>query len=97
MLEDLMTNDPVIRGYSPDDVIQAYNDIVDTAPRAADQRMLLQGLMRRHLSGESTTDPFDVQQNILGSEKLLGETQDAPAQIKLAPTPGRTVAPPPAG
>ena len=97
MLEDLMTNDPVIRGYSPDDVIQAYNDIVDTAPRAADQRMLLQGLMRRHLSGESTTDPFDVQQNILGAEKLLGETQDVPAQIKLAPTPGRTVAPPPAG
>jgi hypothetical protein len=89
MLEDLLANDPVISGYGSADVLQAYNDIVELAPRAADQRMLLQGLLRRHLAGEMSTDPFDVQQNILGSEKLLAERDTDPKAFSLVP--GRNV------
>jgi hypothetical protein len=85
MLEDLLSNDPVISGYGSEDVLQAYNDIVEMAPRAADQRMLLQGLLRRHLAGEMSTDPFDVQQNILGSEKLLAERDVDPKAFGIVP------------
>lgn len=85
MLEDLLTNDPVISGYGSEDVLQAYNDIVELAPRAADQRMLLQGLLRRHLAGEMSTDPFDVQQNILGAEKLLAERDVDPKAFGITP------------
>ena len=72
-------------GYGSEDVLQAYNDIVELAPRAADQRMLLQGLLRRHLAGEMSTDPFDVQQNILGAEKLLAERDVDPKAFGITP------------
>jgi hypothetical protein len=71
LLEDLMSNDPVISGYDPEEVIDAYNEIITASPRAGEQKILLRGLMRRHLSGEGATDPFDVQQNIMGSEQSL--------------------------
>ena len=66
-------------------MLQAYNDIVELAPRAADQRILLQGLLRRHLAGEMSTDPFDAQQNILGAEKLLAEREPDPKAFGIVP------------
>lgn len=49
MLQYLMTNDPDISGYSPDDVLASYNEIVDAVPRAADQMMMMRTLLKQKL------------------------------------------------
>jgi len=60
-VNDLVTNDPVISSYDPQEAIQAFNDVTQLAPRATDQRLLLQALMQKRLTQESL-DPFELVQ-----------------------------------
>jgi len=68
-LQDLMSNDEVISGYSPDEVASAYNDIVQISPSVADQRMLVQNLLRKSLQ-QGQLDTFE-QDQLLGFEDKL--------------------------
>lgn len=68
-LHDLILNDPIISGYEPHQTIHAYNQLVDTSPRIADQRLLLQPLLRSHLQ-RGSLDPFEVDQ-LLGMERKM--------------------------
>jgi hypothetical protein len=67
MLQDMMVNDPVIAGYDPNEALDAYNDIVSATPRAADQRVVMQPLLRKRLE-QGALDPFEVDQ-MLGLEE----------------------------
>lgn len=67
MLQDMMVNDPVIAGYDPNEALTAYNDIVSAAPRAADQRVIMQSMLRKRLE-QGALDSFDVDQ-MLGMEE----------------------------
>jgi hypothetical protein len=67
MLQDMMMNDPVIAGYDPEEALDAYNDIVQVTPRAADQRVVMQPLLRKRLE-QGALDPFEVDQ-MLGLEE----------------------------
>jgi hypothetical protein len=69
MLQDMMVNDPVISSYDPEDVAGAYNDIVQLAPRASDQRMLMQTLLRKQLV-QGHLDNFEMDQ-LLGMDQQL--------------------------
>lgn len=69
MLQDFMVNDPVISSYDPDQVSGAYNDIVQLSPRSADQRMLMQQLLRRQLQ-QGQLDSFEMDQLLSMDEKL---------------------------
>lgn len=69
MLQDLMLNDPVISGYDPHQVTGAFNDIAQVSPSVADQRMLMQSLLRKHLQ-QGHLDTFD-QDQLLGFEDKL--------------------------
>lgn len=69
MLHDLMSSDPVISAHDPDDVMSAYNDIVQLAPRAADQRMLMQTMLRKNLE-QGRLDQFDMSQMLDMDDKL---------------------------
>lgn len=69
MLQDMMVNDPVISSHDPDEVATAFNDIVQLAPRAADQRMLMQTLLRKQLQ-QGQLDNFDMDQLLGMNEKL---------------------------
>jgi hypothetical protein len=60
-LNELLAGDDVISGYGDDDVIDAYNDIVQNAPAVADNRLALQALMRQRLQ-QGTSSPFEVEQ-----------------------------------
>lgn len=51
MLNDLMANDDVIRGYDPEEVIDAYNEVNQLAPYAANKKVIMRDLMRKRLSG----------------------------------------------
>jgi hypothetical protein len=83
MLQDLMTNDPVIAGYDPEETLSAFNEIGEASPRAADQRLVMQTLLRKRLS-QGVLDPFEVDQ-LLGIEgKLRSRDQgrsDASASV----------------
>ncbi len=67
MLQDMLINDPVISGYEPHEALNAFNDIVSTAPHAANQRLLLQSLLRKRLE-QGNMDPFEADQ-LLGIEQ----------------------------
>ena len=73
MLHDLM-QDPVISGYSPDTVLNKYNEISQMAPRASQQPIAMRTLLRRHLQGN--IEPFEARE-LAGLEKdTLGTEKD---------------------
>ncbi len=84
-LHDLILNDPIISSYDPHQTIHAYNSLVDASPRLADQRLMLQPLLRSHLQ-RGSLDPFEMDQ-LLGMENKMqkrdsgvyGETTRQPA------------------
>jgi len=59
MLQDLMVNDPSISGHDPSEVTEAFNEIIQVAPRAADKRVVMQGLLRKRLE-QGVLAPFEV-------------------------------------
>jgi hypothetical protein len=73
MLYDLMVNDPVISGYNPREITQAYNHIREIAPRAAGQRMVAQALLRKYLSQGGAMDPFELS-DMLENERRMTMT-----------------------
>jgi hypothetical protein len=73
MLQDLMMNDPVISGYDPEQVLEAYNHISQMAPRSADRRLVVQPMLRTYLEQGRTMGAFDVDQ-LMGVEKKLQDT-----------------------
>jgi hypothetical protein len=81
MLTNLMANDPVIKGYKPKEVLQVYNQMTQLAPRASSQEMLVQALLRRHLS-QGQVDPHEVDQ-LAGIEGKLKQNDDPLDSRKL--------------
>jgi hypothetical protein len=61
MLADLMNNDPVLKGYDPEEFTNAFNELVQLSPSAADQPALMRPLLRKRLTA-GATEPFDAQQ-----------------------------------
>lgn len=81
MLQDLMLNDPVIAGYDPGETMAAYNDIVQISPRAADKRLLMQGLLRSRLS-QGILDPHEVSQLVGIEESQRKLTEPSSQQMQ---------------
>lgn len=73
MLQDFMLNDPVVSGYQHDEVLNAYNDISQLAPRASGQPLLMQTLLRKQLQ-QGQLDTFDLDQ-LLGLEGKLQQRE----------------------
>lgn len=61
MLQDLLTNDEVLSSYDPDEVLQAYNEIVALSPRLATQPAVIRPMLRKRMT-QGAYEPFDVQQ-----------------------------------
>jgi len=62
-----------ISGYEPDEVLSAYNELAQIAPRAAGQPAALQPLLAKRLAGN--VEPFEVQE-ITNLEKGLRESKE---------------------
>ena len=62
MLHDMIANDPVISGYDPEEVMEAYTRISEVAPRASQHRLVAQALLRKYLEQDATIDQFDNDQ-----------------------------------
>lgn len=69
MLNELMTSDPVISGYDPQQVLLAYNEISQMTPRVAEQPAILRGMLARRLE-MGRTEPFEAEQAITAETGL---------------------------
>jgi len=76
MLQDLMMNDPIISGYDPEQVMNAYNQISQFAPRAANKRLMAQALLRKYLEQGQALDPFDMGQLMDIEKQLTNVSED---------------------
>jgi hypothetical protein len=73
ILTQMMSDpDSVASGVHPEQVVAAYNDLVQLAPRLSDQPDALKPLLSKRLSGN--LEPFEVEQ-ALKIENLLRDTQ----------------------
>jgi len=79
MMHEMMASDPVIGGYDPGDVMEAYNHLAQVAPRAMQQRVMAQALIRKYLEQASAIDPFDVDQMLDVESKFTD--RDMPRQL----------------
>jgi len=77
-VENLMAGDPVLSGYHPSEVMEAYNNLTASAPRLADQPLPLQAMLRRYLGQGNELAPDDIQSNLMGLDKSL-----TPAEPKM--------------
>ena len=93
MLHDLMLNDPVISGYPEEQVLDAYNQISQMAPRAVHRRLMAQSLLRKYLEQGAALDPFDVDQLMDVERKLrgVGIDEDTEKQPKVESNAASTV------
>lgn len=80
MLAEFMSSDPVISTYDPDEVSGAYNQIVQLAPRTAQQPVVMRGLMRKLLQQQDALETFDADQ-ITQLEERLKKIEEPSARI----------------
>lgn len=69
-----LMDDEVIGGYDPDEVITAFNEISQLAPRASAQPLVMRALLRKRLV-QGAIEPFEVSE-IAGMEKTISEAQN---------------------
>jgi len=90
-LENMMANDPVLSLEDPAMIAEAYNEIVQLSPSAADSPLMMRNLLRQHMStqegGGGIMDPRDIGANIIDNEKSLLEIQ-RPNRDQVTSTPG---------
>jgi hypothetical protein len=79
MVHELLAADPVISGYDPDMVMDAFNHLAEVAPRAMQQRVMAQALIRKYLEQASAMDPFDLGQ--LAEMESKTQERDMPAGL----------------
>jgi hypothetical protein len=70
-LHDLMLNDDVISGYSPQEVALAFNEVADAAPNVVQSPAVLRAMLRKRLEAGQLAD-FDAKQ-LLEMDKLKAE------------------------
>ena len=66
-LHDMLRNDPVLSEFDPDDVLEAYNELAQTAPQAASQPGVIRDFLRKRMIA-GHLEPFDVN-TLLGIEE----------------------------
>ena len=71
MITDFLANDPVISGFDPDEVTNAYNEIAQVTPRASTAPALMRPLLRKRLSAGGI-EPFEASE-MAKLEHTLGQ------------------------
>jgi len=86
-LEQLRVSDPTLAGYGQGELVRAFNQIVRSAPEAANHPLYMQAMLRRYLGQGNELDPDDVRSNVLGPQKELNSSrlQNIPDVPKAAP------------
>lgn len=62
MLNDMLSNDPILSSYQPHQVLEAYNNIAQLSPTMASQPAVMRGMLRRSLQQGGVVEPFEAEQ-----------------------------------
>lgn len=89
MLQDFMSNDEVIAGYDPDEVLTAYNEISQLSPRSATQAAVIRPLLRKRLTAGGI-EPFEAAE-LANVEKTLGQATAPDRTDKVSNVVRRTI------
>lgn len=73
LLKELMESDEVLSQQSPEDVVNAFNEIASLAPRAAESPMTMRALLRKRIE-QGSVDPMDIT-NIANLENTMRESE----------------------
>lgn len=73
MLQGLLTDDPVVSGYDPNEVMRAYNELNSLSPRSAQQPAVARSVLRKWMT-QGTIEPFEAKE-VTDLEKNLIATQ----------------------
>ena len=84
MMSDFMSNDPVLSTYDPEEVTDAYNQILQMAPRAAQQPAVMRGLLRKMLQQQDAMEPFEAEQ-VAKIEKTFKELAEPQQRLMTPP------------
>lgn len=77
MLQNLLTEDEVISGHNPDQVMKAYNELSSLAPRAAQQPAVARSVLRQWMA-QGDLGSYDAK-GMTDLENNLTRTQGTPA------------------
>jgi hypothetical protein len=76
MLRDMMSNDEVIKGYEPEEVLHAYNQISQTAPTVAMHSIALgpelRSVLQRNRAPHETSQLVGLEKDLRGLRPPLG-------------------------
>jgi hypothetical protein len=73
MLNDFLSNDPILSSYEPEAVTNVYNQVASLSPSAARQPALMRGLLRKAIQQGGVIEPFEVHQLTQVEETLKGK------------------------
>jgi hypothetical protein len=76
MLNDMLSNDPIISSYDPDDVRQAFNSLSQLSPTLMTQPGVVRAMLRRMLQQEGVIEPHEATQ-LTDVEKNLKQLERA--------------------
>lgn len=77
MLNDFVSNDPILSSYDPTELTGAYNHIAQLAPNVAMQPTVMRGMLRKMLQQGGVMEPFEAHQ-VSEIEKRLAGLQSGP-------------------
>ncbi len=78
LLNDLMANDEVVSGYDPEEVLDAFNEISQMTPYAANKKVIMRDLLRKRLAGGGQAlDQFTIG-DTLKSQQTLKDLNTVP-------------------
>lgn len=72
MLNDFLSNDPIISSYPSNDVIGAFNQLSQLSPTVAQQPAVMRGMLRKVLQQEGVMEPFEAHQMTQIEKTLKG-------------------------
>jgi hypothetical protein len=74
ILNDFISNDPVLSTYPPHEVAKAFNNVADLSPGVSQQPAVLRGVLRRMMQQEGVIEPFEAQQLTSVDKYLRGSS-----------------------
>jgi hypothetical protein len=93
MLEEMLTHDPVLSGHHRDEVLNAFNEVSQLAPRSSQQPLLMNALLRKRLQ-QGSLDPFDLGDAVKTEQGLsdIGTIPTPPGGTRVGPSPTSVLA-----
>lgn len=83
MLNDFVSNDPILSSYDPAHVADAYNQMAQLSPQVSQQPAVMRGLLRKMLQQGGVMEPFEAHQ-VSDIEKRLRGLSAQPEPDALA-------------